>query len=92
MIALTITKQQIITMLRTISDTCNGIEWRPKHGDVAWKINYKCGNKVNGGVVVKGELTCYLNKQKMYVVLGKIKAGSFKCACLSLLNITTKVK
>ena len=92
MIALTITKQQIITMLRTISDTCNGIEWRPKHGDVAWKINYKCGNKVNGGVVVKGELTCYLNKQKMYVVVGKINSASFKYSCLSLPYITKKVK
>ena len=42
---------------------------------------------MNAGIV-KGELTCYLTKQKMYVVVGKIKAGSFKYACLSLPYIT----
>ena len=30
--------------------------------------------------------------KKMYVVVGKIKAGSFKCACLSLPYVTKKVK
>ena len=59
---------------------------------VAGKINNKCGNKVNGGIVVKGELTCYLNKQKMYEVVGKINSESFKYSCLSSPYITKKVK